>query len=160
MLDIYMLIAKLQGGTMNKPISTKTHGILDYLSAPMLVALPRLLQWDNKLTNILTGAGLGALGYSVVTRYELGLFKLLPMKWHLALDMMSGAMLAGAAFLLLTDEERDQGVNAILVSIGAYEIAVALLTQPQPSLAEAAHEIISDLEADLRRQNQLRTVAG
>jgi hypothetical protein len=154
-----MLIAKLQGGTMNKPISTKTHGILDYLSAPMLVALPRLLQWDNKLTNILTGAGLGALGYSLVTRYELGLFKLLPMKWHLALDMMSGAMLAAAPFLLLNDDERDSGVNTILASIGAFEIAAALLTQPQPSLAESAREVISDLEAELRRQNRLRRVA-
>ena len=144
---------------MNRPISTKMHGILDYLTAPMLVALPRLLQWDNKLTNILTGAGLGVLGYSLMTRYELGLFKLLPMKWHLALDMMSGAMLAAAPFLLLNDDERDSGVNAILASIGAFEIAAALLTQPQPSLAESAREVIIDLEAELRRQNRLRRVA-
>jgi hypothetical protein len=135
------------------------HGILDYLTAPVLVALPRLLHWDTKLTTLLTGEGLAVLGYSLVTRYELGLFKLLPMKWHLALDLMSGVLLAGAPFLLLTEDERDTGVNALLVGIGAFEIAAALLTQPQPSLAETAREVISDLEAELHRQTQLRTAA-
>jgi hypothetical protein len=129
------LLDRVQGGNMNKPITTKTHGMLDYLSVPTLLILPRALHWGEKMTNLLTGAALGVLGYSMMTRYELGIFKVLPMKGHLAMDMVSGAMLAAAPFLLLDEQERSGTMIGMLLGIGAFEIAAANLTQPQPSLA-------------------------
>jgi hypothetical protein len=39
-------------------------------------------------------AGGGATAYSLITDYELGLVRLLPMPVHLALDAMSSALLA------------------------------------------------------------------
>lgn len=53
---------------MNKPISTLVHGILDYVTAPTLIALPRMMGWGTRVTSLLTGAGAGVLGYSVMTR--------------------------------------------------------------------------------------------
>ena len=119
---------------MDKPISTKMHGVLDYFTAPTLLVLPRTLGWDNKVTNLLTGAGLGMLGYSMMTRYELGIFKVLPMKWHLRLDMISGMGLAVSPFVLLKNKERTGAITGALIGFDAFEIAASLLTKTRPPL--------------------------
>lgn len=123
---------------MYKPISTMVHGILDYATAPTLIGLPRMLGWGQKVTLLLNGAGVGVLAYSVLTRYELGLLKVLPMKVHLALDMASGGMLALSPFILLKKRERNVATTATLVGLGLYEIAAGLLTQTQSPIERAA----------------------
>lgn len=102
-----------------KPISTKMHGVIDYLTSGTLLVLPR------------------ALGWRPLTRYELGLAKVLPMKAHLALDGMSGALLAAAPFLF-RDEKR--AVTGALAGVGLFEIAASLLTRTQPSPGERASQ--------------------
>lgn len=118
-----------------KPLSTKMHGVIDYLTSGTLLVLPRALGWSPRVTTLLTGMELGALGYSLLTRYELGLAKVLPMKAHLALDGMSGALLVAAPFLF-RDEKRV--VTGALAGVGLFEIAASLLTRTQPALGERA----------------------
>jgi hypothetical protein len=125
---------------MNKPISTMMHGVLDYITAPTLLVLPRALGWSERITGLLSGAGLGVLGYSVLTRYELGLLRVLPMKVHPALDMASGGMLAISPFVLLKKRERTITTVATLIGLGVYEIAAGLLTQPQSPIEQAGGE--------------------
>ncbi len=115
-------------------VSTKTHGVLDYLSVPMLLALPRALKWGPAPTRLLTGAAIGALTYSLFTRYELGLKKVLPMTGHLTLDAASGALLCAAPLML---SEEDGSVSAMLVGIGAFELGAALTTKTEPSSSVA-----------------------
>src|SRR3954452_19407841 len=109
-----------------KPLSTRTHGVLDYLTAGLLLALPRALGWDRPVTCLLTGAAAGTLAYSALTRYELGPIKLLPMPAHLALDGASGARFVAAPAFLTREPA---GTRASLVGIGLFEIAAALLTR-------------------------------
>jgi hypothetical protein len=106
-------------------ISTKVHGVLDYTTGATLLALPRILGLSDTVRTLLTAAALGTAVYSVVTRYELGLIKLLPMKAHLVMDAMSGLAFCGAP-LLLPDE--DDETKALLVGIGVFELAVTALT--------------------------------
>ncbi len=115
---------------MAKPISTRVHGVLDYLTAGTLVAAPRMMGWDDKVTRLLTYAGAGVLGYSLLTRYELGLVKVLPMTGHLALDAGSGALLIAAPFAIVTHE--GPAIAAALVTVGLFEIGASLLTQTKP----------------------------
>ena len=83
-------------------ISTRTHGVLDYLTGGMLLAAPRLLG----LTGVPASArafrlaGGGAALYSLLTDYELGAVRVLPMPAHLAMDAASGALLASSPWLL------------------------------------------------------------
>jgi hypothetical protein len=112
-----------------KLLSTQTHGMVDYATGGALVALPRALGWSDNVTNLLTMAGLGAIAYSLFTRYELGLFKVLPMQTHLTMDALSGLTLATAPLWL---NERDDTVNKALVGIGLFEIMAALSTETQP----------------------------
>ena len=113
-----------------KPISTKLHGVLDYLSVGTLAALPRLMGWDPAVRGLLTGAALGTLAYSLTTRYELGVLRVLPMKAHLALDGASGVAMAVSP-LLLKDEARSAA--GALVGIGLFELGASLLTRTQPN---------------------------
>jgi hypothetical protein len=114
------------GSAIMRIISTKSHGILDYLSVGLLFGVPRVLKWNRTLTNLLTGAALTTLVYSFFTRYEMGMVKSLPMEMHLGLDAMSGMALCASPLLLKPDNST---VTASLVGIGLFEIAAALTTE-------------------------------
>lgn len=130
-----------------KLLSTRTHGFLDYLTAGTLMALPRAMGWSDRVTNLMTGAAVGTVGYSLLTRYEMGLVKVLPMKAHLALDAASGMALCSAP-LFLSDE--DDEVKATLLALGLFELAAAFSTQTEPRGAieekEQASQAASTLE--------------
>ena len=136
---------------MAKPVSTRMHGVLDYLSVLMLLVLPRALGWSKPVTNLLTGVAVGTLGSSLLTKYELGLFKLLPVKGHLALDGMNGGLLAAAPFLLLSDNDKKGNVTPVLAGLGAFEIGAALLTRTKPSFEEQASQLGDQLEDRVRQ---------
>jgi hypothetical protein len=113
-----------------KIISTRMHGVLDYLTAGALLALPRALRWDPGVTRMMTGAALSTIGYSALTSYELGLLRVLPMPAHLALDTLSAVLFCGGPLLF---PDQDSGVRRALVAIGLFELAVTLMTESEPS---------------------------
>lgn len=122
---------------MAKLFSTKTHGVLDYLTVAQLIALPRMLGWSSGVTNLLTGAAINTLGYSLLTRYELGAYKVLPMKGHLALDAVSGATLLAAPMFF---PKESTTVKAALIGLGVFEIMASLSTETEPSFGEQADQ--------------------
>lgn len=147
-----------------KLFSTKTHGVLDYLTVSTLLVLPRALNFGPTVTSVVRGMGVSALGYSVLTRYELGLFKVLPMKAHLTLDALSGALFCAAPFLF---PDENSSVKGTLVGLGVFELVAALTTETTPSLGEQASQLgdslsnvaqntgdtIYDASNNLRQQN-------
>ena len=82
-------------------LSTRVHGIMDYVMGILLLASPYLFgfatggvkQW---LPMIL---GVAMLGMSLLTRYEYGAVRMIPMPAHLAVDGLSGALLAASPWL-------------------------------------------------------------
>lgn len=134
---------------MARPISTRMHGMVDYLTGGTLLALPGMLGAKGTTATVLRAAGAGALAYSLLTRYELGLIKILPMRLHLLLDAMSGATLAAAPFLFA---DEDSSVTGVMAGIGAFEIAASLLTKTQPPFAERAQEsgAVNDTVKEMR----------
>jgi len=109
-----------------KKMPTHVHGVVDYVVGATLAILPRALGWSGAPARLLEGAGAGAIAYSLMTNYELGVVRVLPMKAHLALDALSGGMLIGAAAML---DDEDDDVRATLAGIGLFEIAAALTSQ-------------------------------
>src|SRR5215217_5777186 len=115
---------------MRKPISTTTHGVLDYLTVATFFTLPRALGCSERFTRAVDMLALGKLCYSLMTRHELGVVKVIPMKAHLAMDCVSGAAMAALPFLM--DEDND-AATAAFVAMGIFDIAAAPLTQTTPS---------------------------
>jgi hypothetical protein len=89
---------------------------------------------DPRAALTLRLAGGGATLYSLLTDYELGLVRLLPMPAHLALDAMSGALLASSPWLL---GFADRGTRYWLphALVGATEILAATTTSKTSSSA-------------------------
>jgi hypothetical protein len=82
-------------------LSTRVHGIMDYMMGILLLASPYLFgfatggvkQW---LPMIL---GVAMIGMSLLTRYEWGALRVIPMPVHLVIDGLSGALLAVSPWL-------------------------------------------------------------
>lgn len=113
-----------------KLFSTRTHGVLDYSSVVLLLVLPRALGWSKPVTSLLTGSALATLVYSLLTRYELGAVKRLPMPAHLALDRASGLALCAAAG---TMKDEPAPVRAALLGLGLFEVTASLTTDSVPA---------------------------
>ena len=120
-----------------KLFSTKAHGLLDYVSVGTMLVLPRALGWSPTVTGVVTSAAVSTLGYSLLTRYELGLFKVLPMRAHLTLDALSGTMFCTAPFLF---PDEDMNVTGTLVGLGMFDLMAAFTTETEPSVREQASQ--------------------
>ena len=62
--------------TASKPISTQTHGILDYTLGPTLTVAPQVFGFPKKGTasKVARGYGGASMLYSGLTEYELGIY--------------------------------------------------------------------------------------
>ena len=119
-----------------RKIPTKAHGALDMATGPALIAAPTLLRMNGN-----TGAtipprlfGSAATLYSLLTDYEFGLKRVLPMRAHLALDALGGVALAATPFVTRASK---RGVRHWLphAIVGANSIALALTTKERPPRA-------------------------
>ncbi len=111
-------------------LSTRAHGIIDYLTGALLILAPYLFGFstggiEQLLPQIL---GLAILGMSLITRYELSAAKIIPLGVHLTVDFVGGLLLAVSPWLF--------GFAEIIwwphLLIGLMEIVVAVITQRQP----------------------------
>ena len=112
-------------------IPTRVHGVLDYMTAGVLIAAHSLLNFrkDGMQRWLPIALGVGTIGYSLLTDYELGLFKVIPMPMHLALDAANGALLAASPWLFGFAEE----VSAPHLGLGLFEIVVTASSQATPA---------------------------
>ena len=82
-------------------IPMRVHGVLDHLIGGPLLSAPKVLGLNDvpASARVLRLAGGGAIFYSLLTDYELGTVKLLPMPAHLAMDAASGVLLASSPWV-------------------------------------------------------------
>jgi hypothetical protein len=122
----------------NKLISSKTHGVIVYVAAPVLLALPRLLKFPRRITMMLTGVALFHALYSMLTNYELGVVKVLPYKRHLALDTALATTTIASPAMFAEAKPR---VAPMLVAGGVLEalvVAASLINGPKNGVAGLA----------------------
>lgn len=115
---------------MEKPITRSLHGIVDYQYAAMVSAAPELVGFkeEETATTLCRVMGSGALLYSVFTRYELGLFRIMPFKTHLVIDAVANTMTATAPWLF--GFYRNTRARNTFLAAGLLGLMVAQLTQP------------------------------
>ena len=111
-------------------IPTRAHGLLDYLVGLLLIAAPWVFNFDRGGAEMWVPVvfGVGALGYSLFTNYELGVIKRLPMGTHLTLDLLSGTFLAASPWLFGFSEF----VYMPHLVLGVLEVGAALITKTTP----------------------------
>lgn len=112
-------------------IDTNTHGYLDYIVGIFFIVCPWIfnLKPGEPQGILFIILGVAAIAYSLLTKYELGLLRVLPMKVHLALDLLSGIVLASSPWLFGFAEE----VYLPHVILGIFEIGASLMTKVAPA---------------------------
>lgn len=112
-------------------IPTRVHGLLDYAVGALLIVAPWLFgfAYGGAETWLPVLLGAGALLYSLLTNYELGVFRVLSMGTHLGLDAVSGLLLAVSPWLF--------GFSDVVfwphLILGIFEVGAALTTRTTPS---------------------------
>ncbi len=89
------------GLSLPRIVPTRVHGLLDYAASGLNLLAPTLLGLEGSSPAALAPRLAGAAGaaYGLITAYELGAVRLLPMRAHLALDAIKGALLASSPWL-------------------------------------------------------------
>ena len=111
-------------------IPTKVHGVLDYLGGLLLIAFPFVLGFDSAAaTWIMVGLGAGVLAYSMLTDFELGVVRTIPMPAHLLFDGLGGLFLLVSPWLF---GFADVDPWWPFVLMGIVEVTAALTTHLHP----------------------------
>lgn len=111
-----------------QPITTKAHGVLDFLTVGFALAFPRVLDCNKTFTNAVTMLAVGKLGYALLTKHELAAKRLIPMNVHLAMDAVGGAALCALPFL--TDED-DVAARCCAIGMGVFDIVAGPMTETE-----------------------------
>ncbi len=84
-----------------KILSTKAHGILDYLMSLLVIASPWLFNFaaDGAETSVPVVLGVVTILYSLITNYEYSIATIIPFRTHLVLDTLCGMLLAASPWL-------------------------------------------------------------
>lgn len=109
-------------------LTTKQHGIIDYIFAVAMPAIPRMLGWSKTTTHLLDTAGAVAAVQTTLTDFEVGVKGVLPMQCHLTNDALLGAGLLAAAAVVDSPTEERLG----LAGAGLMALAAAIFTEPVP----------------------------
>ena len=119
-------------------LPTNVHGVIDYLWGLALLAAPWLFGFADipAATWVAIVFGAGAILYSVVTAYELGLLKILPMPMHLILDGIGGIVLAASPFLFGFADR----VYLPHLLFGLFSVVASLVTRTEPILVTGRRE--------------------
>lgn len=111
-------------------IPTRIHGMIDYATGVLLLAAPYLFgfadgsaaQWVPMLLGIAT------IGASLMTRYELGVYGLIPMPMHLMLDGATAIFLIASPWLFGFADR----IYWPHVMVGVFELVIGALSRTQP----------------------------
>ena len=124
------------------PIPTRVHGMIDYAVGALVTAAPWLFGFsDHRVATVVTVIfGAAAFAYAVLTDYELGLYRVLPMRAHLLIDVFWSLALIVSPWLL-------GFANRIAwphVVVGLAGLVVTALTYrppvPQPGFSKSAEQ--------------------
>jgi hypothetical protein len=114
-----------------RPIDSTLHGVVDYTAgATLTTVFPRLagIEGTRSAGQIRTAGAVHA-GYSTLTKYPLGIVKILPFQAHLAIDAVGALALAATPFVTGQFKEgRSQWVPHVALCL--FELASLAMTDP------------------------------
>ena len=107
------------------------HAIADYAVGFALIIVPIAVGGSSAAVATGIVVGVTVLAVSMLTKYPLGILKVLPFTIHSAGDYLAAALLLGAPWVLNFSGET--GITAFYVVAGVAVLAVSLITNYQYS---------------------------
>jgi hypothetical protein len=91
---------------MMRLINTKAHAIVDYLIGLILLSAPSVFDFRGQPAVLVCDiAGVIMLLNTALTAFEYGLLQVIPLRVHIAIDVVSGLALAASPWLLSFREQ-------------------------------------------------------
>src|SRR3954449_2009845 len=111
------------------PLPLKAHAALEPIVAIVLLAAPWIFGFDDvgSATAVSIAVGVIMLISGMTTRWRMSLVKLIPLRTHFRMDLVLGAVLIVAPFVLGDSDRGD--ATRFLVIMGVLELATALSTR-------------------------------
>ena len=109
-----------------KRLSPLLHGIIDYVFAAALFAVPRVIGSNKKARRLYTTNAVSTVLYSAVTSYPLSIKHIIPYKTHRTADYINIALLASA--ILYKPVQKDKRALVFTLSMAAAALVTVLLT--------------------------------
>jgi hypothetical protein len=122
-------------------IPTRLHAPLDYIVGAGLIAAPWIFQFSEHTTPTVISIvlGIGLIGYSLFTDYELGVWRVAPMSVHNLIDIVAGAVLAASPWVFGFADE-GASVWAPFLVVGLAAICLGLTTKQQGGYSYRRHD--------------------
>jgi hypothetical protein len=115
-------------------LPTRMHAILDYIIGVVLLLAPEIFGFSEAggaAVLIPRIVGVLILGQALMTNFELGVFKILPMSAHLGIDYLVGIFLAASPFIF-GFSNNDTNVWLPHFVVGIVIFLQALMTETEP----------------------------
>ena len=114
------------------PISLKLHAVGDLIALMFLLVSPWLLGFSQYTTATQYTVALVVIGMGLnfVTNYPLGLFKMLPFKWHRVVELTSPPIFIIAPWYFFADAGL---MPCVASAVGVDAVMNSLLTRPVES---------------------------
>jgi hypothetical protein len=111
------------------PIPLNTHAALEPLMAVLIVAAPWIFGFSEttSATAICVIVGVSMLAVGSMTDWRLSLVRVIPLRMHLAGDLLLGAVLLLSPLIFGFADEG--GPTRFMVVVGALELVTALMTR-------------------------------
>ncbi|PSR54538.1 hypothetical protein AHMF7605_13965 [Adhaeribacter arboris] len=126
-------------------IPTRIHGILDYLVGIILIASPWVFDFNNggAETWVPVIVGIMVLLQTIMTDFEVGIIRKIPMASHLRMDLFIGLFLAASPWIFNFDEV----VWEPHVIFGVFSILASLMTRTVPStvVSTSRNSVMNDM---------------
>jgi hypothetical protein len=119
-------------------LPTKVHGVLDYVVGLALILAPNIFQFADvggPAVFIPRLLGVVLIAYSLFTRYELGVIKVISMPYHLIVDFLAALFLALSPFLFgFSNKSANVWLPHVVVGIAVIVVVIVSKTQPSRSM--------------------------
>jgi hypothetical protein len=125
-------------------IPTKFHAPLDYIVGAALIASPWIFSFSDTTapTVVSIVLGIGLIAYSLITNYELGVWKLAPMAVHNLIDVVAGALLALSPWLFgFADDPANVWIWFVVVGLAAIFLGLTTKQSGSYSYRRSEHPV-------------------
>jgi hypothetical protein len=127
-----------------KVLNPKVHGIIDYAIAGTLIAGPYLFGFNKKdklATKLSIAQGISVLSLSLLTRYPLGVFKVVPFPVHGIIETSAASLLTLSPYLFNYRTGRATNFH-LFTGIGT--LSLAALTNYKATISKKADKTVTE----------------
>jgi hypothetical protein len=131
-------------------IPLKTHNILDYVAALVLIASPYMFNFSDvgPARNLFLTMGFALAIYSSITQYQYSLAKIIPIRPHMVLDIVTGFVLMIGPYAFNYRAALSNGQTALHFVLGLGVWGLVALTRSRPLITEQGVTDVTDIRRD------------